>query len=244
MLAAEAMRLAAYEALVPSDRLLQETPVWPTMAGDHVFDSQAIRFEDLADGVAFTPSIALYTDDSRSVRRGEGASSTIGFATATLTVVCELSVAVKDDGAPYADAMATSDPKARLVLGALCAQVRQALVRGPTGAAFRRAVKSVDEVRIDQFALPEMGLRWMRSTMSFTCAIADDEFTDAAGLPQPIRRLMEALPENSYARGKLLELHALFLATDRAALAGIDFSTTADPAGPDGPQGTIPTANP
>ena len=229
MLAAEAMRLAAYEALVPSGQLLQAVPVWPTIAGDHVFDSQAIRFEDLADGVAFTPSIALYTDDSRSVRRGEGASSTIGFATATLTAVCELTVAVKDDGAPFADAMATSDPKARLVLGALCAQVRQTLVRGPTSEALRKIVKSVDEIRIDQFALPEMGLRWMRSTMSFSCTIADDEFTDAAGLPQPIRRLMDALPANSYALAKLNELDALFRATNRTSLNSIIFSTKGDP---------------
>ena len=238
MLAAEAMRLAAYEALVPTDRLADANPVWPTLAGDRVFDSQAIRVEDLAQGSDFTPSIALYTDDSRSVRRGDGATSTIGFATATLTVVCELSVAASDDSGAFADAMAASDPKARLVLGALCSQVRQTLVRGPTSEAFRRIVKSIDEIRIDQFALPEMGLRWMRSTMSFSCTIADDEFTDGAGLPQPLRRLMEALPEESYAKAKLEELHAAFLATDRDALEAILFSTSGSPA-TEGAEGSV-----
>jgi hypothetical protein len=237
MLAAEAMRLAAYEALVPTERLADADPIWPTMAGDRVFDSQAIQIEDLSAGADFTPSIALYTDDSRSVRRGDGARSTIGFATATLTVVCELSVMASDDNGAFADAMASTDPKARLVLGALCSQVRQTLVRGPTSEAFRRIVKSIDEIRMDQFALPEMGLRWMRSTMSFSCSIADDEFTDDGGLPQPIRRLMETLPANSHALAKLTELAALFRATDRDALDAIIFSTTGDPVA-DGPEGS------
>src|SRR5688572_26735075 len=127
MLAAEAMRLAAVEALSPTAAILAGGP-FPTMARDKVFDSQAIRYENLLEGADFTPSIALYTDDSSTARRGDGATSTIGFATATLTVVCDLSVGVTGDGAPYADAMADSDPMARLVLGALCSQVRQTLV--------------------------------------------------------------------------------------------------------------------
>ncbi|BDA84972.1 hypothetical protein Sa4125_25140 [Aureimonas sp. SA4125] len=236
MLAAEAMRLASVEALSPTAAILAGGP-FPTMARDKVFDSQAIRYEDLIDGVDFTPSIAVYTDDSRSVRRGDGATSTIGFASATLTVVCDLSVGITGEGDPYADAMATTDPVARLVLGALCSQVKQTLVRGPTSAAFRRIVKSVDEVRIDSFALPDMGLRWMRNTMRFSCTIADDEFTDAAGLPQPIQRLMQALPAGSYAKAKLLALHAAFLATDRDALDAIVFSTRGNPA-IDGPEGS------
>jgi len=229
MLAAEAMRLAAVEALAPTASIRAGGP-FPTSAREKVFDSQAIRFEDLADGVEFTPTVALYTDDSRSVRAGEGAASTIGFATATLTAVCELSVGITGDGDPYADAMAETDPMARLVLGALCSQVRQTLVRGPTSEPFRRVVKSIEEVRIEPFALPDMGLRWMRSTIRFTCAIADDEFIDAAGLPQPIRRLMEALPPGSYAKAKLEALHAAFLATDRDALQSIRLSTRGDPA--------------
>lgn len=241
MLSAEAMRLAAVEALAPTSAILAGGP-FPTMAAEKVFDSQGIRFEDLADGVDFTPSIALYTDDSRVTRSGDGASSVTGFASATLTVVCELSVGITEEGDPYADAMASNDPLARLTLGALCSQVRQTLVRGPTSEAFRRVVRSVDEIRTDQFALPDMGLRWMRNTMRFSCSIADDEFTDAAGLPQPIRRLMDALPADSYAVAKLQALHALFLATDRSALRGIDFSTTGNPAGADGPEGTVPTA--
>ena len=149
--------------------------------------------------------------------------------------MCELSVAQHDDNGAFADALATSDPKARLVLGALCAQVRQALVRGPGSEAFRRIVRSVDEVRIEPFALPQMGLRWMRSTMSFSCSIADDVFTDAAGLPDPVRRLMASLPEGSYALAKLNELDAMFHATGRDALQEIVFATE----DPDTPTGAV-----
>ena len=49
MLAAEAMRLAAHEALVPTALLSAVDPAWPTIAGDRVFDSQ--RDGDVDGGV-------------------------------------------------------------------------------------------------------------------------------------------------------------------------------------------------
>lgn len=216
MLCAEAMRLAAVEALAPTVAISSGGP-FPTIARSRIFDSRPIAIEELDpfEGFDFTPTVALYTDDSQSTRRGDSATSAIGFAKATLTAVCELAVKISDDDEPYADAMASGSADAKLVLGALCAQVKQALTVGPSGAHFRRIVKSIDEVRCDAFALPDMGMRWMRTTMRMSCSIADDEFTDAAGLPQPIQRLLMNLPDESYAKAKLQQLDGFFQATTR-----------------------------
>lgn len=59
MLTAEAMRLAAYEALCPTTALAAGTG-FPTLAGDRVFDSRAIAVDELDDSLVYTPSISLH----------------------------------------------------------------------------------------------------------------------------------------------------------------------------------------
>ena len=54
------------------------------------------------------------------------------------------------------------------------------------------------------FLLP--GNKALRATMMLQCHIADDRFTDAAGLPQPLARLVAALPEGSRDAALLLTL--------------------------------------
>ena len=118
----------------------------------------------------------------------------------------------------------------KLVLGALCAQVRKQLVFSEAGSVFRSIVGAVEDLRIEAFSLPQFDLRWMRSTMRFTCRIKDDKFIDAAGMPEPLRSLYLALPAGSYAKSKLTELDAAFAATVRTPIGPIVFSTTGDPA--------------
>ena len=230
MLAAEAMRLAAVEALCPTAAIDSDAG-WPTLARHRVYDSVGILPEDVEPGAAYTPCLSLYTDDIRVERRRETASSVIGSATAVLNVVAELAIATPDeDGVVQAVPLAQGDAQARLVLGALCAQVRKTLVHAEAGSIFRSIVGSVEDLRVEPFTLPQFDIRWMRSTVRFTCRIRDDKFTDAAGLPEPTRSLFLALPAGSYAKAKLAELDAAFAATSRTALDAIIFSTTGDPA--------------
>ena len=207
MLAAEAMRLAAIETLCPTAAKASDSG-WPTMARHRVYDSVGIMPEEIEAGAPYTPCLSVFTDEVRVERRGETASSAIGAATAVLIVVAELAVTATDEAGaqmmpPQTVPLAEGDAQARLVLGALCAQVRKALVYAEAGTIFRSIVASVEDLRVEPFTLPQFDIRWMRSTMRFTCRIRDDKFTDAAGLPEPTRSLFQALPEASYAKAKL-----------------------------------------
>ncbi|MAU95432.1 MAG: hypothetical protein CMP81_06030 [Fulvimarina sp.] len=211
MLTAEAMRLAAYEALCPTAALAAGTG-FPTIAGGRVFDSRAIGVDELDDSIVYTPSISLYTEDRKVTQRGPMTSAgPLGFASAALAIVCDLAVSADDDGETITMPLAGSDPKARLVLASLVTQVRQTLARGATGSGFRLISKAITEIVIEPFILPEMGLRWHREIMTLRCDIADDDF-GATALPASVERLRLALPAGSYARGRLDDLAAYFTA--------------------------------
>lgn len=230
MLAAEAMRLAAIEALAPTASKASNTG-WPTLAKHRVYDSAGILPEEVEAGAPYTPCLSLFTDDVRVERRGETAPSSIGSPTAVLIVIAELAVAMTaDDGQPIALPLAAADAQAELTLGALTAQVRKRLVFSEPGSIFRTIVGSVEEVRIDGFTVPQFDIRWMRKTMRLTCRIKDDKFIDDAGMPEPMRSLYQALPAGSYAKARLAELDTIFAAETRTPLTGIVFSTTGDPA--------------
>ncbi|RWI99685.1 hypothetical protein [Mesorhizobium sp.] len=212
-IAAEIARLAAVESLCPTAAILAETPM-PTLARDRVFDSRRPSIDLLDPGEEYTPVLSLFTRRSQSPRRGPGQGSVARNGSTILEVVAELAVAARDeDGADFVDAMAGSDPKARIVLSALCAQVRYVLTQGPTGAIFRKIVMAIESIDEEGFAVPELGLRWQRTTMLFECQIPDDEFSPAGGLPMPAASIAALLPENSYARATLDNMAAQFAAS-------------------------------
>lgn len=206
-IAAEIARLAAVESLCPTG-----APTMPTLARDRVFDSRRPGLHLLDADKEYTPVLSLFTRKSESARRGAGQGSVSRNGRTILEVVAELAVASKDEDGPFVDAMVGSDPKARIVLSALCAQVRFVLTQGPTGMIFRRAVIAIESIDEEGFAVPELGLRWQRTTMLFDCIIPDDEFTPAGGLPLPAAAIAALLPENSYARATLDNMAAQFAA--------------------------------
>ncbi|WP_156390355.1 hypothetical protein [Rhizobium sp. Root1203] len=135
-----------------------------------------------------------------------------------LDVVVELAVASKDEHGDFADAMADTDPEARLVLAALCAQVRFLLERSASGRLWRSIVNHIIKIEEQTFAVPELGLRWQRVTMRFHCQIHDDDF-DGEGLPEPIKSVFQALPAQSYAKAKLAALGQYFSAEAAPSLS-------------------------
>ncbi|WP_051370676.1 hypothetical protein [Mesorhizobium loti] len=208
-IAAETTRLAAVESLSPTG-----ATAFPTLARERVFDSRRPSLDILAPGKEYTPVLSLFTRRSESPRRGAGQGSVSRNGRTILEVVAELAVASNDEDGPFVDAMVGSDPTARIVLAALCAQVRFALTIGPTGVIFRKAVIAVESIDEEGFAVPELGLRWQRTTMLFDCLIPDDEFTLAGGLPQPAAGVAAVLPDNSYAKATLLGMAAQFGAAE------------------------------
>ncbi|MBB3608666.1 hypothetical protein [Rhizobium sp. BK602] len=209
MLAAEALRLSAIEILSPT--AVQESGPYPTLAGYRVYDSRAVALEDLDQDGPYTPVLSLYTPESGVKLRGPHAAADDTEAEAVLEIVAELAVSATDNGVTYADALASADPEARLVLAALCAQVRRLLERSQAGGLWRRLVRQITDTDYKTFAVPELGLRWHRVTIRMHCEIRDDDFDmTAGGLPEPIKSLYEALPDDSYAKEKLGVLAAHF----------------------------------
>lgn len=232
MLTAEAARLAALEVLCPKAALDADAG-YPTLAGSRVFDSRQVGIDDLDPDAKFTPCLALYTAEASAALRGDAAVADDREARSVLEIVAELAVASTDeDGQPFADAMPGDDWDARLVLAALCAQVRRLLQHDERGYLFRRFVRQIETIAEETFAIPQLGARWQRITMRFTLSLPDDAYTDAAGLPEPIGALAAALPAGSVARSRLDALAGHFAAIQRTPLAAVDVNRPT-PATPD-----------
>lgn len=236
MLAAAALRLAVVEALCPTAAIASGNG-FPTLARHRVYDSVQVGIDDLDRTLPWTPVLSVYTEDTRISRRGDNSSSVIGNPRTDLVVVAELAEMARDvdgkpltavDGSLATDAVINGDTRARLVLDALAAQARAVLVRAPIGFGARRVLKAVHEVSIEPFNLPQYSLRWARLVVRLSCDIADDKFTDDAGLPEPMKSVLADLPDGSYAKAKLAELGAAFLATGRDALDMFSLTATGD----------------
>jgi len=240
MLAAEAMRLAAIEVLLPTASQLSGGP-YPTLAKHRVYDSKSAAIEDLDRNGPATPVIALYKPESGVALRGEASAADDTVADAVLDIVVEMAVIAKlsDDegGEEFSDATADDDPTARLVLATLCAQIRRLLERSQQGGLWRTLVRRIIKTEYLTFAVPNLGLRWQRVTIRMHCEIRDDDLDmETEGLPEPMRTLHAKLPEGSYAKGKLTELAAYFAPEIIPRLGEIHVHTDAGESGP-----TFPT---
>lgn len=231
-LTAEAVRLAAMEVLLPTGA----TDQFPTLARGKIFDSRQASIADLDDlqsgDLPYLPVLALYTDDSTVETRGGAADVTDNYCQTTLEIVGELATISRDDdaGLDYVDAVAGSDPEARLVLAAMMAQVRNELLYSERGYLFRRIVTHCDRIEQQSHTVPELGLRFQREFMRMTLTIADDEFSDEGGLAGRIKTLFDALPDGSYAKAKLADLAAHIAGETRTALTEITLDPGAGPA--------------
>jgi hypothetical protein len=218
MLSADAMRLAAIEVLTPYPAL-QAGSGFPTLAGRMVFDSRAATVGELDGDKAYTPALSLYTGTAKAVLRSDAAEIDDTESEAVLEIIAELAVAAKQDGEEFSDALAADDPEARMVLSALTSQVIFHLCHSQAGHLFRRFILNVRKIEVEQQALPQLGLRWQRNTIRITCGLLGESYDiDAGGLPEPIRSLAGQLPAGSYARIKLDQLGAHFVADPRPEL--------------------------
>lgn len=221
MLAPEALRLVAIEILCPTSAL-DAGSGFPTVALNRVYDSREIPVQALDPELAYTPVIALYSGDASITARGELTDFEDVDHRAVLDIVCELAVFADDDQGQFADAMAGNDPQARLVLAALCSKVRFLLERSEAGVSWRRLVKRIVSCEAMPFAVPDLGLRFQRTTLRYTVEMRADVYDlDNGGLPEPLRSVAASLPAGSYAKAKLAELAGYFLAETPAELREI-----------------------
>ncbi len=222
MLSAEAARLAAIEVLCPTASLAANAN-YPTLAGRVILDSRSTALQDLDRDHEYTPTVALHTISSTVSRRGDAADAADSECSTEIEIVCELAVVACDEGGPdYADAMASDDPEARLVLAALTSQVRNLLEFSQRGFLFRDTIIGIRKIEEEAFGVPELGLRWHRTTMRLSVAIEDDRFDQQnGGMPEPMATLFGKLPAGSYAKHKLAQLATHFAADPRPPLAGV-----------------------
>lgn len=214
-LSVTALRLAAVETLAPWAAVEAGTG-YPTLAGRRVFDSRAVSMEDMGDG-SRAPAIGVYTEESRGDRRGEAAPSSPKDLTVDLVLELELAVVDEFDG-EVTIGNPVSDPQAEAELDFMAAQVRRLLEREPGGALFRSICKAVQQVRVSPFRVTELGVRLSRRTMTLTCLIDDDEWSDEGGLPEPLKTLSAKLPDGSYGRMVLDRIAAAIAPTVRDPL--------------------------
>ena len=231
ILTAAALRLAAIDALLPSDGADPRT-----LAGHHVYDSRAAAIGDLDDAelVAdrYTPIIAVYTLSADADLRGEAAAHDDAACVTVLEFVGELAVITQEDGEFLLDAKAGDDPQAHLVLSALMAQVRRVLLHSEKARPFRDLFLSHAGDKLEFMAVPELGLNYHRAFLRMTFRIRDDGFPDASGLPPHVQAFAAGLPDGSHAKAKLLALGGHLAAETRTALAGIDHRPPDDPTRP------------
>ncbi|MBZ7923111.1 hypothetical protein LAC81_15070 [Ensifer adhaerens] len=220
MLAPEALRLLIVEILCPT-AAIAGTEAFPTVAGNLVYDSREIPVQDIDRDRDFTPVIAVHGNDARITSRGELTDFSDVEQQAVIDIVVELAVVAEDNQGEFADAMAGTDPTARLVLAALCSRIRYLLEFSEKGVAWRRLVRRVVNLEEMPFSVPDLGLRFQRMTLRYTIEIAPDTYCEDGGLPEPIRSVAATLPDGSYAKLKLQQLGAYFLAESPEALQEI-----------------------
>jgi hypothetical protein len=227
MLSSEALRLTAVEALCPTAAAMSGEG-FPTLAKARVFDSRAAALEDLDRDApeGYTPVLSLYTPEAGFSLRGPAAAVDDTIADAALDIVAELAVAANDDDGTFVDAIAATDPQARIVLAALCSQVRYVLEYSESGSLWRHIVRDV-KYEEQTFAVPELGLRWQRVRMRFHCGIRDDDFS-APGLPEPLATVFARLPAQSYAKATLSALVAHFQQVPPPALERLTIAADGD----------------
>ncbi len=189
-LAATALRWAAIEALSPTG-----AAVFPTIAGNHFYDSRMTIIDDLQGDERAAPHVGVFTDKLNQQSRGNAAA--MDSQTGTIDLVFEIEVAVLDrtDGQGGVGTL-SMDVLPALELDMLGSQILQVLENGQTGALFRRVCKQIGSQVSETTVVPDIGLRLARTTLTLGCEM-DGDCWAVNGLPEPLAMVVNGLPPAS-----------------------------------------------
>ena len=241
MLSAEALRLAAIEVLSPT-AANEQGAGFPTLAGRNVFDSRAAPLNAIDRAKDFTPVCSVYIREAGAAPRGDATDADDLEARCVLEIVAELAAVSRDTDGEFVDAIAVADPHARLRLAALAAQIRWLLLHAQAGQMFRNLFIRIDRVEEEGHAVPELGLRYQRIFLRFHAVVPQDRFSDAGGLPEPVKSFAAKLPAQSYAKAMLAELAGAFAGQTLPPLREITLSPPGDGPAPIATTGELPHA--
>lgn len=207
-LARLALRLATYEAMVPSSSL-PDGP-WPTLAAKNAFLSRLDPIDDLSPQER-RPVAIIYTEDE-SGEPGQLAGGPPFDLTVDLMVDLSIVAQVTDDGDTYGVGSPYLDDELETSLDVFEAQVVFVLMFGPTGKLWRDLTgRKVISTHSTIKRGSEEGARLAIRTLHIKVKVPDDTYnptptgteTGTALLPEPLQTVANAIDTDSYG-GKII----------------------------------------
>jgi hypothetical protein len=206
-LARLALRLATVEGLRPTASLTSNGP-WPTIAQKYVLDSRVDPLNDVSPLEA-RPIVCVYTEHDEGTP-GQKRGGPPFLATIDLTFELSVVVKVAKDGDPsqFVVACPETDDELEASLDLFEAQIKFALLCGPTGEIWRSIChRRIHSPRSVPHRTSEESVRLARRTMTWRVEVNEDQFdaapsvapTGIAIFPEPLKRLAEQLPALGYA---------------------------------------------
>ncbi|MFG1370698.1 hypothetical protein V5F32_00815 [Xanthobacter oligotrophicus] len=204
----EALTVAVLEALRPAAAMQGAIP-FPTTAGHRVFVERVGALDDLSEEEPY-PTVVIYTErDVGTSGDGAGPPYNRQMDLALDLTVLVLSQPVDDDGAPLGPPVLTvprTDRELATSLNALESQVREALLRSPSGQPFRSVAQKIRTITSEPDRGGEEGIKFAARRLTLALQVPDDCYVGApatapvgtARLPQPMRRIAEALMVSGY----------------------------------------------
>lgn len=197
----EALAVTVLEALCPK-AAVAGTGDFPTKAGKFVFLEKVEPLDDLATDHP-APVIIIYTGSDEGVPMGQHGPPF------RRTIEVELALAVlarspPDEGDPEPFLAPPETDRALFsALNALEAQVRGALLSGPSGRHFRALKQKIGSLKSEPVRYGEEGLRFAERRILLSVQVPDDCLPGTgegiARLPQPLRKVAEDLMTTGYA---------------------------------------------
>jgi hypothetical protein len=203
-----ALRLATLEALRPTAQLTAESPVWPTLAADWVFDSRIDPLEDdlIRQGKP-RAAIAVYTDGDL----GYGSQHRGGPPFRRVVDLCfdisQIAWEPAGNTGEYVAGIPLTDAELEAELDRIESEIALALLYAPGGKIWRQLTGSmVTDPHTTPHRDSEEGARLAWRSMVWKVQVPDDAFDGLPleipvglnRLPQPLRGVAEQLMNSSY----------------------------------------------
>lgn len=202
-----ALRLAVVEALSPYAQNIATTPVWPTFAGAHVFDSQMtpVALAAIAGG---QPVIVVSTDGGKTEAIG-GNALDVSFAgdgreMAALAFEIMVPVAQRGESGEAIYDIGPTDAAAKAFLEMIEDQILQRLADARMNGPLQHVLVSIGEIESQPYSDADAGVALSATRLELSCRIRQRSRWPAAGatgldrLPHPLRDVAKALPAASY----------------------------------------------
>ena len=205
-----ALRLAVVEALRPFGEVIKTEAAqkrWPTAAQDNIADS-LIEPWPATDVRARLPFIGVFTDEANI--HNHGAAQDVTFPDQGLHR-CILAIEIivpQTSGGPDGAVLqfvAETNAAAEMFIETIEAQVFQALAVARLDGALRHALITIDKVESQTWRDPDSNLKLSARRIEIECRIPELVWpapgaAGLAGLPRPLRDVVNDLPANSPGR--------------------------------------------